>query len=455
MHPLQRAEPRLGRVGVAADRVDAQHRHDVARHRLVDVLALVGVHLHDPAEPLLAAGPLVVVRVAFDDLALVEPHERQRAVRILDDLERHRHRRLRRVGRQRNLPLLVLVAHRLRLALQRRGQVVHYRVQQRLYSLVAIGGAHEHGCELQAEHGLLRHAAYERLRNRLLGQQQFQELVAVHRQRLEHVLAVLLRLVLQFGRDLVGANLLAVGALVVNRLHRHQVDDPLEVRFLADRKLHEHRVAGQFLAQLPHHPVRIGPRAVHLVDECQPRHVVPLHLAVDGQRLRLHPPHGAEHEHRSVEHPEAPLHFHGEVDVPRRVDEVDRGVAPADRGGRAGDRDPALALQVHVVHGRPVAADLLHAVDPAGIEQDPLAQRRLAGVDMGRNTNVSQSCQVHRRQLSFPFGRWSVTRSARYATSTVLLAVDSSAPLSSGKRYLRGKPRATHAGWLIPGIPRT
>ncbi len=44
--------------------------------------------------------------------------------------------------------------------------------------------------------------------------------------------------------------------------------------------------------------VRIGAGAVHLVDERQPRHVVALHLAVDGQRLRLHAAHGAEHQDR-------------------------------------------------------------------------------------------------------------------------------------------------------------
>ena len=48
-------------VGVAAGAVDAQHGHDVAGLGRVDVLALVGVHPHDAAEALLAAGALVVV----------------------------------------------------------------------------------------------------------------------------------------------------------------------------------------------------------------------------------------------------------------------------------------------------------------------------------------------------------------------------------------------------------
>ena len=39
--------------------------------------------------------------------------------------------------------------------------------------------------------------------------------------------------------------------------------------------------------------------------------------------------------------------------------------------------------------------DFLHAVDSAGIEQDALAERGLARVDMGRNADVAQFCQVH------------------------------------------------------------
>ena len=77
---------------------------------------------------------------------------------------------------------------------------------------------------------------------------------------------------------------------------------------------------------------------------------------------------------------------------PGRVDQVDRVVVPLDRGGGAGDGDAALPLQVHVVHRGAAAAalDFLHAVDAAGVEQDPLAERGLARVDVGRNADVPQ-----------------------------------------------------------------
>ena len=53
---------------------------DVALEHIGEQL-LVGVHLHDPAEALLLAGALVVVRAALLDLALVDVVE---AVRVGD-----------------------------------------------------------------------------------------------------------------------------------------------------------------------------------------------------------------------------------------------------------------------------------------------------------------------------------------------------------------------------------
>src|SRR5690606_26202120 len=61
------------------------------------------------------------------------------------------------------------------------------------------------------------------------------------------------------------------------------------------------------------------------------------------------------------------------------------------------DRNAALPLQVHVVHGGAIAAatDLANLVDAAGVVQDPLAEGRLTRVDVGRNADVSQLGEVH------------------------------------------------------------
>ena len=201
------------------------------------------------------------------------------------------------------------------------------------------------------------------------------------------------------GGNFLDPNVLAVRTVKIHRLLRDEIDNALEVRFLADGQLHEHGVASELGAELLDHLLRIGAGAVHLVDERQPRHVVAPHLPIDGERLRLYAADGAKHEDRAVEHAEAAFHFDGEIDVAGRVDEIDRGIAPGDGGGRAGDGDPALLFEVHVVHRRAAAGaavmDFLHAVNPPGIVQDPLAQRGLAGVDVRRNADVAKFGNVH------------------------------------------------------------
>ncbi len=230
---------------------------------------------------------------------------------------------------------------------------------------------------------------YQILRHRLLGQEQLEDRVAVHRHGFEHLLPGVAGLAGHRRGNRLAPDRLAVGTVEVNRLFGDQVDHPGKIPLPPDRKLQEHRVAAEPLAELLGHAQRVGPHAIELVDERQPRDVVAPQLAVDGQRLGLHAADAAEHQHRPVQHAEAPLHLDGEIDVAGRVDQIDRGIAPLDRGGGAGDRDPALPLQFHVVHRGPGVVDLAHAVDAAGVEQDPLAQRGLARVDVGGNADIA------------------------------------------------------------------
>ncbi len=171
-------------------------------------------------------------------------------------------------------------------------------------------------------------------------------------------------------------------------------------------KLHQNGVAIQLFLDLLHHAQRIGAGAVHLVDERQPRHMVALHLAVDGHRLALHAADGAEHEDGAVQHAQAAFHFDGEIDVARRIDQIDLvidpwRIVPMHGGGGAGDGNSAFALQIHVVHGRaPFALHFLNAVNAAGVEQNALAERGFARVDVGRNADVSQILQFHKDNLN-------------------------------------------------------
>jgi hypothetical protein len=114
----------------------------------------------------------------------------------------------------------------------------------------------------------------------------------------------------------------------------------------------------------------VGAAAVHLVDERQARHPVPLHLPVHGDRLALDAADGAQDHDGPVQDAQAAFDLDREVDVAGGVDEVDGVVEPLDLGGGAGDGDAAFPLQVHVIHGGAavIAMHFLHAMDAAGVE---------------------------------------------------------------------------------------
>ena len=180
----------------------------------------------------------------------------------------------------------------------------------------------------------------------------------------------------------------------MQRPHPDQVDDAAEVGLDAPRELDDERGRAQAADHHLHAAVELGADPVHLVDEADPRHVVLVGLPPDRLGLRLDAGHRVEHRDRAVEHAQRALHLDGEVDVAGGVDDVDRVVQPR-RGGRGGrDRDAALLLLRHPVHGGRAIVDLTDLVVDAGVEEDPLGRRRLARVDVRHDPDVSDLGEV-------------------------------------------------------------
>src|SRR5207248_3695166 len=96
-----------------------------------------------------------------------------------------------------------------------------------------------------------------------------------------------------------------------------------------------------------------------------------------------------EHAYGTVEYTQAALHLDGEVHMARRVDDIQPLVLPERGGCGGGDRDAALLLLLHPVHGGGAFMDLAHLVALAGVVEDPLGRGRLARIDVGHNAEVA------------------------------------------------------------------
>src|SRR5882724_2253660 len=122
-----------------------------------------------------------------------------------------------------------------------------------------------------------------------------------------------------------------------------------------------------------------------------------------GQGLRLHALGGIDHQQRALAGGQAARHLVGEVDVARRIHEVELvelavlgGVGEAD--GLRLDGDAALALDIHGIQH--LLAHLARGEAAAGLDQ-AIGQGRLAMIDMGDDGEVADVGEVgHSGELS-------------------------------------------------------
>ena len=164
---------------------------------------------------------------------------------------------------------------------------------------------------------------------------------------------------------------------------------PLKFDLRADRQLDRNRLGAEALHDVLEALVEVGARLIHLVGEDDARNLVLVALAPDRLGLRLDALVGVEHADGAVEHAQRALDLDGEVDVAGRVDDVQALAGP--KGGRRSrrDGDAALLLLLHEVHGRGAVMHFADLVRLAGVIEDPLGRRGLAGVDMRHDAEVA------------------------------------------------------------------
>ena len=157
------------------------------------------------------------------------------------------------------------------------------------------------------------------------------------------------------------------------------------------------------------HLFGLGRRQVDLVEDRHDLVIVVDRLIDVGERLRLDALGGVDHQQRAFAGGERAVDLVGEIDVARRVDQVEHVVLAVARAvvephGLRLDGDAALALDVHGVE------HLLHHLalgEPAGGLDQPVGQRRLAVVDMGDDGEVADVVdgRVHGARISTRVGK--------------------------------------------------
>src|SRR6201999_634665 len=81
--------------------------------------------------------------------------------------------------------------------------------------------------------------------------------------------------------------------------------------------------------------------------------------------------------------------FNRKVDVTRGVDDVDAVVFP-ETGGRSGrDRDAALLLLLHPIHGGHAIMDFADLMRATGVIEDAFRSRGFTGIDVSHDADVT------------------------------------------------------------------
>ncbi len=173
-------------------------------------------------------------------------------------------------------------------------------------------------------------------------------------------------------------------------LHGQQVDDAAKVLFRADRQAQRDGTGAEALADLADNAAEVSAGAVHLVDEGDARHLVAIGLTPHGLGLGLHAADRTEHRDRAIEDAQRALHFDGEVDVAGRVDDVDGPTLPLALGRRRRDRDAALLLLLHEVHGGSAVVNLADLVEAACEKQDALRRRGLTRINVSHDADIAE-----------------------------------------------------------------
>src|SRR5687768_6253795 len=144
----------------------------------------------------------------------------------------------------------------------------------------------------------------------------------------------------------------------MNSPHLDQIDNALEFILCAYWQLNGHRVRFEPTLYLLVNAHEIGTGTIHLVDKGKTGNLILVGLTPYRLGLGLHAAHCTKYGAGAIENTQRSLHFDSEINVARRIDDIDAMVwivmihpFPETCGGGGGNGNTALLFLFHPVHG--------------------------------------------------------------------------------------------------------
>ncbi|OAQ20167.1 Hemagglutinin 2 [Thermosulfurimonas dismutans] len=367
-------------------------RYDISGLGRSNLLPMFGVHPHQTPNPLPLPFGGVINRNSGLKLPGIDPKKSKRSnVRIGHDLEGQSGQRPIRIGN----PFLFLpgigIYALYRRNVQRRRQIIHNSIQERLHPFILESRPTEDRYHLEGQ-GSFSNGLFQLLLGNLVAFKVFfHNLIIYICQRLNKVGSILLGLILEISRNLL---IMIFGPeslfLPNNSLHIKEIHYSHKTIFRPDRNLQRERRSPEPLLDFIHHPLEIGPQPVHLVHKTDPRHPILIGLTPDSFRLGLYSTHSTEDHHRPIKDTKTTLDLNSKIHVPRSIDDVDTMILPETSGSCRSNGNTAFLLLNHEVHGGGAFMHLTNLVSTTSVIKNTLGGSSLPRVDMSHKTNVTR-----------------------------------------------------------------
>ena len=207
--------------------------------------------------------------------------------------------------------------------------------------------------------------------------------------RLNEGLAVFFRLVLELVRYLLYADVPAEFVIVLVSLHFQKINNSGKIGFRTDWELNGYRIAFEAFLHHVHNIVEVRAHNVHFIYIGHAGYLVLVRLTPNRFRLRLYAAFRAENGNSAVQHTQRALYFDGEVDVSRRINNIDPVSKPLGCSCSRSDGNAAFLLLLHPVHSRIAFMGLTKFMVASSVKENAFRGRGFACVDMCHNPNIT------------------------------------------------------------------